>query len=382
MSATEPVAEPARYVNAHIVLPHEPAAPVDRYRPLRPATRYAVRVGIGPAEAGSLIDRPAPFPSALLLPSADGHWLDVTAASSDLQVDRAPAALFLPRHGAAWACRCPPGSSQHRCHQFERTSYVLLGLRSAHTPGTGRLRVAIHHRGHLLQSFQISVETGTDAMRAWPAAALYGTEDYADSADFNDVGTRSPRELSVVTGAPDGTFWIRWGTDSTGELSVFTGEAQLGGAMRDFREALWDAHLAVISQQQSADDPGNPDGQQDYRAHLTHLALLGRTLYHALRGMVEPGLPAPTDQPRTIQVARVQNSAYVFPWAGVYDLPLNDPAPIPTPVPMPPTGTSPARYSTTGSGTSSRAGIRTPVRTARSTGSTPCARTASGDSGM
>lgn len=333
LSAESPPTDTARYVNADIVRRHGPTTPVDRFRPLNPGTDYLLRVGIGPVDAGSLLDRPAPLPYEVLPPTTEGHWLEVAVASDDLKVDPTPADLFLPLQGEAWNCPCTPGTHPHRCHPSDRGPHVLLRLRSADTPGTGGLRLGVYHRDHLLQSFRFVVTTGTGDGTAAPSTVpvLHGAADYTDSLDLADIAARTPRTLSVVTyQADDGTCRIFWKGGPGDGIRMLTGEGQLRQAMGAFRDVLLKAHLEQRGGRAvNAYAPDNSREPRGYLGDLVRLAVLGRTLRGSLRATAGPLLPllGPGDEPSVIQIARIRNSAYVFPWAGVYDLPLDDPPP-------------------------------------------------------
>ncbi|MFK0200538.1 hypothetical protein [Streptomyces lavendulae] len=326
MSAEAPAEQP-RYVNTHIVYPDDPFAPVDRYQPLLADTRYALRVDIGKWAADSLIGQSRAVPEELLPQTLEGHWLEVAAAGEDIEVDRAAAALFLPHQGEAWACSCPPGVQAHRCHPFDRTPHVLLPLRSPSSPGTGRLRVTVHYQGHLLQAFRLSVVTGTGPVAAPADPVLDGWVVYTATEGLTGLDAQTPRTLSVLTESEDdGTCRMYWKEGPESGLKVVAAEAQLGRAMGLFRQRLRDVHIVrgkAGPANAYADD--NSKDRRRYLSDLARLATLGRTLRNSLGAMVDQELPAADDQPSTIQIARVRNSTYVFPWPVLYDLPLNDP---------------------------------------------------------
>ncbi|MFE9846226.1 hypothetical protein [Streptomyces goshikiensis] len=335
MSAAGAPAEQPRYVNAHVVDPDHPFEPVSRHQPLLADTWYALRIGIGERAADSLIGHPRAVPEELLPMTLEGHWLEVAAAGDDFEVDKVSVALFLPEQGGAWACPCPPGVQPHRCHPYDRTPYVLLPLRSPSTPGTGRLRVTIHYRGHLLQAFQLSLATGAghvDGTGTAPAAtpsvpALDGWVDYTATEAFTGLDAQAPRTLSVLTeAADDGTCRIYWKAGPGSGLKVAAAEAQLGRAMALFRQKLLSAHIVLDKGgEANAYDGDNSKDRRRYLSDLARLATLGWTLRNSLEAMVGQDLPVADGRPSTIQIARVRNSAYVFPWPVLYDLPLNHP---------------------------------------------------------
>ncbi|MGW1638578.1 hypothetical protein [Streptomyces lavendulae] len=327
LSSAGPPAGRPRYVNTHIVYPNDPFAPVDRYQPLLADTWYALRVDIGEWATDSLINHPQAVPEELLPQTLEGHWLEVAAASDDIEVDQAAAALFLPHQGKAWACTCPPGVQPHRCHPYDRTPYVLLPLRSPSTPGRGRLRVTVHYQGHLLQAFQLTIVTGTGPVAAPSVPLLDGWVDYTATEALTDLDAQAPRTLSVLTdAADDGTCRIYWKAGPESGLKVVAAEAQLGRAMGLFRQRLQSAHVVQAKGgEANAYDDDNSKKRPRYLSDLARLAVLGRTLRNSLRTMVGQELPVADDQPSTIQIARVRNSTYVFPWPVLYDLHLNDP---------------------------------------------------------
>jgi hypothetical protein len=320
---------PSRYASAAVVRPSRPERPLDERLPLRPAAGYAVSVRIGRPSSASLISSrdSDPLPESLLPPAWGGHWIELAVGSPDLEASAEAGWLFLPLFGSAWSCPCRPGQAQHTCEPTERIPFALLRFRTPGSPGTGHLRLGLYHDGHLLQSFLLTFDVAEDSVPA--PARLRGNLDYTASDGFTDVSALRPRALSLVTNdLGNGTHTIYWKGGPDEGVTAVIAEGQLADAMGRFRARVLEAHLAPGSgEARSAYGPDNGKPRDAYLADLARLAVLGRTLTNHLRGVADRQLPRPGTANGTavVQVARVRNSSYVFPWAGLYDLPLDDP---------------------------------------------------------
>ncbi len=324
----------ARYLGAWFADPAgERPVPADRC--LAALTPYALQISLGPQQAASVISGPA-FPD--LPPEAGGHWLTASVISEelrdatdpDLRALQATTALFLPLTGAAFTCRCEPGGA-HSCAPAERRSTWSLAVQ---TPGEGavKARVLVHHRGNLVQSAVVLAAVGP---REAPGHPMTGEIDYTLTDGLVGLDQLASRRLSIVTNDdPGATHTIAVHAGADGATVGFTlGEAQLEDAIGAARSALYAVHIEQRGGGAGASGArinryrtDNSKDRKGFEDDLRSLVPLGRRLWDVLfvdqrdagRDLVRRVL----DEPGTIQVARAGRSGLVFPWALVYDLPI------------------------------------------------------------
>jgi hypothetical protein len=142
------------------------------------------------------------------------------------------------------------------------------------------------------------------------------------------------RPLSIVINDDAvGTHAIAFNGDSDDVVAFHLSEGQLGDAIGAVRAALRDVHLEEYGgrlegriQLRNRYDSRNAKTRIEFRADLRRLAPLGRDLWEVLfaakperRRQLLQGV---LRDPAVIQVARTGHSTFVFPWALVYDIPL------------------------------------------------------------
>jgi hypothetical protein len=311
-----------RYVNVEL---HDPATeePVAVDRPLRAGRRYEVALDIGPLSASSIVQDPEAFPSQKLPPSLNGHWLEVGLASTSFDVPDRIAHFFLPKVGAGWVCDCEPGG-EHTCSPDQRRDQLRLGITAPSEPGPGQFRISIYFERNVVQTLATAadVAAGEDPD---PRGGVVAVIDYTLSARLTDLDGLEPRLASVVVNeTPGGTHMLVFKGAGDQTLSLSFSEGQLTTAMSEARSLLLDAQVETIgNSRRNRLEAGNRKGPAELRADLTRLAVAGSRYWNALFGVVgDPLEAAGRAKSDVIQIARVPSSAFVFPWAMVYDLPV------------------------------------------------------------
>lgn len=320
-----------RWVNLNLRDPDDPwsARAVTRGQgTLAPGGGYDLRVTVGAPDPDALVppDRHEPVPPFPPTPTG-GHWLEIGAVGLDGVTVAGPgtAWLFLPGGaGAAWSCDCPH-DAPHHCGPFDRVDHadIRLVLPPDLADAPRRVRLTLHHRGALVQAFLIR-------LHGHGATAV---PDYCADDGLTALGRFEPRSVSVlVQEEAPGTHVLLWKDGSGGAVRLTHSEGRLSTAGTGFRERLREAHL--VERRGRVASRHRADGSKplpDYLIDLAELALYGRQLVQSLEdatGGPPPRWPTPEvagDLPGTLQVVQVRSSALVFPWAGVYDLPLDDP---------------------------------------------------------
>jgi hypothetical protein len=284
---------------------------------------YRLRLDIGPLSAASVVENPAKLPEELLPQTEDGHWLEMVAVSDDFQIEQIRHHFFLPRSGAGWRCACPPGGA-HGCLPHQRQAYLYIPLRAPAQVGDAGLRLAVYYENNLVQSQRLTArivkhERQGAGHRSWI--------DYTLTAALSEVDFLPPRTLNILTNHnQDGThrIVIKGATDA---FAFNLTEGQMRDAIGAARRALRDLHIEetqnwwgqkVVSDRY---DKNNAKTKSEFIADLKRLAPLGWEL-GALLFQYKPDCWERLKQPATLQISRTQGSNFVFPWALVYDLPL------------------------------------------------------------
>jgi hypothetical protein len=302
-----------------------------REQRLTPGGRYYLRVDIGEFSKESIVEHVArtAFPSEHLPPATDGYWLELIAASRDVTVASRRKAFFLPVTGPSWVCSCPQGTS-HRCTAASRKAYLDVPVRVKRSTGTAEMRVSIYYQKNLIQSHRVLVELGEGAGRAGQRAHV----DYSLAGPLTDLGAMPRRGLNVLLNREsDDTHRVVINGDREHPLVVYLRDAKLREAIAAVREVLSDVHMerAVVKPGAKLDarnryDHDNSKNERDFEQDLRALAPLGWHLWSTLTGGDAPAraharsnLGAPTD----IQVSIPTTSPVVFPWALVYQIPID-----------------------------------------------------------
>jgi hypothetical protein len=104
-------------------------------------------------------------------------------------------------------------------------------------------------------------------------------------------------------------------------------EGKVGAAINAVRENLYSLHVKKgLWSLKNQYDENNAKPKKDFVADLKELAFLGGTLWEALLADQPEQRAKLRDElltnPSTIQVSRSHGTKFVFPWAAVYDIPL------------------------------------------------------------
>jgi hypothetical protein len=313
----------ARYVNTCFTsTPGGPARPATLC--LGAGREYQLRVDIGPWSAESIVRNRVPFPVEELKPTRAGYWLWAAVDSGDFIVDSEERSVFLPTEGRAWTCACSPGRL-HTCRTEDRSKYLMFTVVAPSHIGRADLRLTVTHRGSLVQGQRVTVdvrpgETTGFGTHAQIIYSLGGVLDQVDALPARGVNVLSDQAL-------DGSHVLTIGGLGPRRISVRLNEGQMESAANAARRALRDV------QESRSRTAGWWTGQdrrprsQRLAADLARLAPLGRQLWNLLfadQPRTRTELGQRLSEPTTIQVGRAGRSGLVFPWALVYDFPLED----------------------------------------------------------
>jgi hypothetical protein len=341
----------ARFVN--VCMTEGPnRGPIPKSQSLRPGGRYDLQVDIGPWSSNSAVENPVPVPTEKLPPSQEGHWLEVIAASDDFRLELRRYDIFLPRVGASFSCGCEPGSL-HKCKQSERQTFLYIpvvapGLRdrikrgSPATQGqktddtyrSARLRLAIYFQKNLVQSLLL---TATISPMNVGDTGYSLRVDYSLTADLSDVSFLPERTLNILTNDNvDGSHRLIINSDIENPISLTLNDEKMGRAIDAARETLtnisvmkYGGQLGAKIQYGSRYQKDNTKSREDFIADLKTMAPLGWKLWTSLfqaqpkvRAALSARLRGAPVRPATIQVSRAEDSFLAFPWAFIYDIPL------------------------------------------------------------
>jgi hypothetical protein len=321
--------EPPRFVNV-AVLRSEDFVRLPASRPLARSGRYQLRIDIGPLSPESVVKNAAdnPVPVDLLPPTNTGHWLEVAVASPSFEVPDRRLPLFLPRSGSSFTCLCEPWRA-HRCREEDRSPYVLVPVTAPARTGPAMLRVALYYDNNVVQSQLLTADVAESEEAHGEHGSLI---DYTLTSELRGLEALTPRTLSVVSnqaGEGTHTLLINGGDDDGRVLAFYLAEGQLTEAMDRVRDTLLDVHVERVGdERRNRLDERNGKSRHDFAGDLSALAQMGWMYWDAL--FVQAGDPLVellAGPKATVQVARVPNSTFVFPWAVIYDIPLDaDPA--------------------------------------------------------
>jgi multiple sugar transport system ATP-binding protein len=301
--------------------------PLPRTVALEPDTSYELRVDIGPVSLESVVVNRErhPFPDEVLPDTKQGHWLEVLAISTDFRVPDGRRDLFLPKEGIAWTCPCQPGGS-HACAADARERFLRIQLTTPSRACAAQLRLGVYYEKNLLQSQLLTAQVGDTA-----DANGYGSWiDYTMTSGLVDVHLLAPRQLNILTNEnADGTHLVVInGRDNKPSFFNLT-EGQVTDAMSAIRSALREIHIDQRgTSKKNRYDKNNAKKPAEFIKDVHRLARLGAHLWSALfqndldlAEKVTDGLKGSG----CIQISRIRNSTFVFPWSLVYDIALEYP---------------------------------------------------------
>lgn len=270
---------------------------------------YELRVHIGSRFPESLITGEVASIDAIVgAPDAEsGHHLEISVQGKDFRVLSSPTQpLLLPRTGS--------------------TDLVYFEVRAPERYGNAQLRITVHHRNHLVQSFLLSAIVA-DSESA--GGKLEISQEFARSEEFTNLDHLQRRDLFIGLNQGHATHELMVKADNvSAELNLSA--TAYDQAVKDLRQALYDAIIIPnlkLARTYKKVAPGNtpsPDASKAFRS----LARLGQAVYRAmfsaLRGATRQSLirlQGTTGD--KIQIVRYDARA-AFPWTLLYDWDLPD----------------------------------------------------------
>ncbi|WP_425244992.1 CHAT domain-containing protein [Streptomyces sp. NEAU-NA10] len=293
--------------------------------------RYELRVDIGqPAPDSLLRDADRPFPEEALAHDVDGgDWLQVTVLSEDFAVPVGWYALFLPPDRPSWVCACVP-DGPHGCRPQHRDRHLRIPVTAPLVPThDARLRVLVSHRGNQLQSATVTARVGE---REEPGTgATTARVDFTLTAGFDGLEELPDRDTAIrISRGVDGSVMVDIGGGHQPVSTFWLTEAQVEGALFRARSVLTDVHaapdpLAADARRVDRLDGGNGKEYQEFEDDLWRLAAVGWDLLHLLAPVPaqRAALRGALSAPAAIQVCRQEGQPLQFPWALVYDIPID-----------------------------------------------------------
>ncbi len=309
-----------RFVNLMFVQ-REDYTRVPATRGLLAGAGYQLRVDIGARSPESIVDAAAPPVPVDRLPQLQqGHWLQLTVTGDGFDVPTESTHLFLPRQGASFTCPCPPGGA-HTCKVRDRDPYAFIAVTAPPEPGLGRLRLALWHRHNVVQSLLIEVDV---VAQDRDSGRQHAHVDFTLTDNLSDVDALPARAVGVLVNERGGTHTLVLNGTDGGIISVDFSEGTLLTAMEAFRDALLKAQLEQRgTKRRSLLGSSNEKSRDALVEDLARLAAVGSERWAALYPQAPKALPAFAQvHGDGMQIARVESSRFVFPWAGIYDLPL------------------------------------------------------------
>ncbi|MGW0750223.1 CHAT domain-containing protein [Streptomyces sp. NPDC002587] len=299
---------------------------------------YQLRLDIGELNQESLLQGSArPLPGDAL-PHVDsggqGDWLQINVLSEDFLVPDRRHAMFLPLGGHAYVCPCPPGS-RHVCRPEHRGKYVWIPVTAPDGPRfEASVRVTVSYRGNLLQSATVLAPV---AEREAPTGgALRGEIDFTLTAGFLGLDELPSRDAAIrISRGSDGAMLVDVEGGDRPVSTFWLTEAQIEGALSRARAVLTDVHATRAVPPEKPGDkgipprdrlgPDNDKGPEEFRHDLWRLAAVGWDLLHLLAPVPaqRAALRDRLREPATIQICRQQGQPLMFPWALVYDIPVD-----------------------------------------------------------
>ena len=282
--------------------------PVESNQYLQADAEYDLRVHIGMTLPGSLIVGDVTGIDQLIGPPdpETGHTLNISVQGKDFRIKGTRSfQVKLPRSGS--------------------TDPVYFRVRAPKEAGAAELRIYVHHRNHLVQSFLLKGVVGETAETAGSTPGLLTIrQEFAQSEEFANLDDLRPRALFLGLNAGQGnTHQIGIVADSVSE-EVNLSASAFDQAVQDLRQEL---RAAILRPGGVATYTPVPKGQPptaDAADAFRKLARKGSAVYDALLGSV--GGPAQTSLRRiqkalsreTIQIVRHDVRA-AFPWTMLYD---------------------------------------------------------------
>jgi hypothetical protein len=286
-------------------------------------SRYVLRLNVGRPASDSVVEKASenPFPDAHLPEVNDGHWLQIAVFSAELEVPEDEHAMFLPRSGESWCCDCQPGGA-HRCTPGQRRPFALLPVATGVNPGVVFVRIALYYANNLVQSLLLAADLVEDSDAEGKHGAVV---DYTLSEDLSDLDHFEPRVLNILTNETAGGTHRLVFKDQAQHFDFTFGEGALTQAMADARRRLLEIHVDQVGNSRlNRLQRGNSKPPKEFVTDLATIAREGYARWQSLFLQSGDALrTAGLGSSGTIQIARVPLTSFVFPWAALYDMPLD-----------------------------------------------------------
>lgn len=304
-----------RHVNLCFVWPHSRNS-LPLHTCLQTGRGYEVRIDIGELSAQSIVINPRRFPADLLPPTEEGSWLEIVLASDDFRLPRSSFPLFLPHHGPSWVCDCAAGS-RHSCQPRQRGTYLYIPVLVPSEPGIGRLRLTVCVDNNQIQSMLVTVEIADSERAGMTQQAVI---DYTLTDSLSDVQALPSPLLSIglsPIAAERQSMLVR--TREDGPVIISLSELQMNAMLARGRNLLDRIQKGLDGRTLRADP-------RRFQQDLMNLAIFGRGLFTRVvpDRATRAALGSRLRHCGVIQVARAGNSAYLIPWALLYDMPIQD----------------------------------------------------------
>lgn len=119
-------------------------------QPLTPGGYYLIRLNMK-----------APEGSPERSEAGLGRWVEVGVVAEAVALPVGPHAMFVPRHGVAWACPCQPGGP-HTCRPEERADALDLPFVAPRRPDVYRIHVVIRRRATVVHQVQLELPVAVE----------------------------------------------------------------------------------------------------------------------------------------------------------------------------------------------------------------------------
>ncbi|MDX3691975.1 CHAT domain-containing protein [Streptomyces europaeiscabiei] len=294
---------------------------------LKAGHAYELRLDIGALSHDSLLAKQArAFPQDQLPHTDDagrGDWLDFIVLSDDFAVTVEHHPYFLPLTGSGWVCLCPAGAL-HMCEEQHRSRHLRVRVTAPRASGPARLRIIVASRGNQIQSASLTALVTPQEQCGGPASAHI---DYTLTAGFAALAALPGRTAGIRVG------WSRGGALTVDVLSAgsrvstfWLNELLMLSALDRTRNDLDHIHAEPTAEGvRNRLRVGNYKPLEETFRDLKRLAGLGWDLLTLLAPHPEQRarLTEALDEPAEIQVCRENGRDIMFPWAFVYDIPID-----------------------------------------------------------
>ena len=291
---------------------------------------YFLEINIGYPREESLVEERTNFPDKNLPKERSGNRIEVIVTSSDLDVDSQSHFLTLPRRGESFVCDCPAGED-HQCRRQDRKPFLIVPFKTRKDLGIlGEMDVRFLYKNNLLQHYTIEVfvdDIETEIPENNLADLKYTLDESLEHfKDLEEVDTNIFTDHQELNGKLYHRIAIK--NKDTKPLSFRFSEDQMINAMKMLRKAFYDIHIeATDDGRVNLLDDENRKSIKEFKKDLMWLIDPAKHLYHMLYKDQDPDdvkeFKRFLQSPQSIQIARSRYSELTFPWAMIYDIPMD-----------------------------------------------------------